>query len=306
MKLNILPQTQRLPTNATPNLYTITPSIAEELLKHNYESNRLRRDGIVRAYANDMKNGNWKAGTPDMIVIGNDGKLYNGQHRMAAVILSNTEQQFWVLENADPSLFATIDSGYKRNTVDYLSNLPHPRLMDTLSSILYALKYGTGSIGNCLSRRVARNTSVTRSNTIETANGYSDILENYIEMSYDIYTRTEKRFLNHIAIALMLMDQLNPHAKFNNFVAELKTLSPSSDIVTIMRNLMLRNADRIDRSDQKTYNIGIMITAYELYCNNKGCLCERSLLQEFKKYQHTLNDYNEKLMNYRRLTSIDN
>lgn len=306
MKLNILSQTQRLPTNATPNLYTITPSIAEELLKHNYENNRLRRDGVVRAYANDMKNKNWKSGIPDMIVIGNDGKVYNGQHRLAAVILSDTEQQFWVLEDADPALFAAVDSGYKRNTVDYLSNLPHPRLMDTLSGILYAMKYGTGSIGNCLSRRVARNTSVTRSDIIATAYEHTDVLESYIEMAYSIYTRTEKRFLNHIAIALMLMDQLNPNPKFKDFVAELKTLSPGSDIVTIMRNLMLRNADRIDRSDQKTYNVGMLLIAYELYCYNKGCLCERTLIQEFRKYQHTLNDYNEKLMNYRRLANIGN
>lgn len=306
MRLSILLKTKPV-TNAqgVVHLYTVTPDMARELLEHNYEGQRMKRPGVIQGYANDMANGDWAQGNSDMIVIGRDGKLYNGQQRLSAVIQSGIPQQFWVLEEADPALYGTMDNGYRRNTTDYLSDLPNAREMNTLSGIFYAMKHGTGTICNCLYRRMSRNVSVTRSNVVETARRYTETLENYIAMAYGIYTRTERKFLNHIAIALMIMDQLNPDRKFDAFVAELKTLSPSSDIVTILRQLMLYNARRIDRSDQRTYNVGLMLTAYQLYCNENTHLGEKQINDEFKMYQHTLNLYNDLLQNQRKIARAE-
>jgi hypothetical protein len=65
----------------------ITPKKARELLAFN-DNNRTLRTNRVKTYASDMIAGNWKNnGVP--IIIGDDGQLRDGQHRLKACVQSN-------------------------------------------------------------------------------------------------------------------------------------------------------------------------------------------------------------------------
>ena len=64
----------------------ITPEKAEGLLEMN-NGNRAVKKRVVEKYAKDMASGNWKEnGVP--IVIGSDGTVKDGQHRLLAIIMS--------------------------------------------------------------------------------------------------------------------------------------------------------------------------------------------------------------------------
>lgn len=65
----------------------LTPQIAAELLTLNKE-NRNIRSHMLKQYVSDMKSGNWKSNGAS-IVIGNDGILKDGQHRLLACIQAN-------------------------------------------------------------------------------------------------------------------------------------------------------------------------------------------------------------------------
>lgn len=80
----------------------IGPKEAEELLAHNYDKNRNVRKMWVKALANMMKQGQFIAQNGDVIRVGHDGTLYDGQHRLMAVIESGTTQYFDFAESADP------------------------------------------------------------------------------------------------------------------------------------------------------------------------------------------------------------
>lgn len=71
----------------TVEVVDVTPEMAKELLELNTD-NRNMRSGRVKMYAEDMISGNWNSNGVT-IVIGNDGKLKDGQHRLEAIVKSN-------------------------------------------------------------------------------------------------------------------------------------------------------------------------------------------------------------------------
>ena len=56
----------------------------------------------------------------DVILITSDGKLINGQHRLMAIIKSNTAQKFLVMHNAKEESFKFLDTGKPRSLNDYV------------------------------------------------------------------------------------------------------------------------------------------------------------------------------------------
>lgn len=64
----------------------ITPGFAKQLLELN-PTNRPLSDHTVQRYARDMRGGRWQPNGQGIILTA-DGKLLDGQHRLAAIISS--------------------------------------------------------------------------------------------------------------------------------------------------------------------------------------------------------------------------
>lgn len=105
-------------TEPTAHFETVTPVTARELLDAN-ESNRALRPQKVAEYAADIKSGNWHT-TGASIVIGADGRLLDGQHRLAAIVQTGKPLVMLVVRNAEPESQVAMDSGLKRNLTDHL------------------------------------------------------------------------------------------------------------------------------------------------------------------------------------------
>lgn len=95
---------------------TVTPAIANELLQSN-KRNRPIRPRRVSAIASDMIAGKWSE-TPQPIAFNKDGKLIDGQHRIAAVIKANIPIDMWACYGVDDNV--VIDRGSPRSTGDSL------------------------------------------------------------------------------------------------------------------------------------------------------------------------------------------
>ena len=127
---------------------TIGPKEAEALLAANTRNRNILR-GVVTQYAEDMAAGRWML-NGDTLVIGTDGTLLNGQHRLHAVIKSNTKQQFIVVRGVAPESFVTIDQGAKRSAGQILGLLGHPsahRLAAICRNIEIAAVHGGKEVG---------------------------------------------------------------------------------------------------------------------------------------------------------------
>lgn len=94
----------------------ITPLKANELLDKN-TNNRNLRQSRVNVYASEMKNGNWKSnGVP--IIIGDDGVLKDGQHRLCACVKANATMKNAVVIYLPKEQTNCYDIGATRTAVD--------------------------------------------------------------------------------------------------------------------------------------------------------------------------------------------
>lgn len=96
----------------------ITPNVAEKFLSLN-TSNRNISEANVSFLAKEMSLGLWR-NNGETIKFSKSGKLIDGQHRLHAIIKSNTYQDMCIVRGLDDDSFTTIDTGKARSGADVL------------------------------------------------------------------------------------------------------------------------------------------------------------------------------------------
>lgn len=96
----------------------INKEIAQQLLANNFNNRKLNRDHVSELTA-FMKDGNFKT-SGDPIRIAKNGRLLDGQHRLQAIINSDTTQNLLVVSDLDEEVFDVIDTGKSRGAHDFL------------------------------------------------------------------------------------------------------------------------------------------------------------------------------------------
>ena len=112
---------------------TVTPEIAADWLAKNIK-NRTMDDRHVRWLAEQMKAGRWQL-NGETIVLGAYGELLDGQHRLAAVVMSNTSIVSLVAYNAERDSFKTMNTG-KRRSVSASLGILGERDIHALASVI--------------------------------------------------------------------------------------------------------------------------------------------------------------------------
>ena len=123
-------QSDALPANDLENLIkiggsisitieTITPEMAAEYLRSRKAANRPISSTSVDAIVRALKRGQWKL-TTECIKFCPEGHLFDGQHRMMAVVRSGIPMVTYVARNVPEDCIYVIDSGKKRSAGDVL------------------------------------------------------------------------------------------------------------------------------------------------------------------------------------------
>jgi hypothetical protein len=100
---------------------TIGPKEAMEMLKKN-PINRDLDDRKIDSYVYRMRNGLWDDRTPATpISIGKDGSIYNGQHELWAIVITETTHRLKVCRDCPPEVMQWIDCGKSRSLLDRLN-----------------------------------------------------------------------------------------------------------------------------------------------------------------------------------------
>lgn len=97
----------------------INPAYAKQLLEQNCKNRKLSQKTVDR-YASDMKEGRWESNGQGIILTA-EGKLLDGQHRMAAVVQAQCNVGMLVVRGVPEAAFHTMDSGRARTLSDVLS-----------------------------------------------------------------------------------------------------------------------------------------------------------------------------------------
>jgi hypothetical protein len=113
---SIIRQVSMFPNGWSVSIVLITTDKAQEMLQKNSINRRLR-PGTVKKYSLIMESGNWLL-TPEAICFDADGVLLNGQHRLHAIVSSNTAQECVIWRNVPSEVFSVIDRGQTRSFSD--------------------------------------------------------------------------------------------------------------------------------------------------------------------------------------------
>src|SRR4051812_23704453 len=97
----------------------VSPKVAAELLAQPHVRQRPLRQGLVRRYAAVMRRGDWHL-THQGIALDETGKLLDGQHRLAAVVMSGMTVRMMVTYGLDADRFDVMDTGAKRTSGDII------------------------------------------------------------------------------------------------------------------------------------------------------------------------------------------
>jgi len=95
----------------------VTPDIANRYLLANSKNRNVKKSTVIR-YAKDMKEGRWKEDTGECIKISKTGALLDGQHRLLAIIMSETTVILDFIFELEDSVFDVIDTGSSRTASD--------------------------------------------------------------------------------------------------------------------------------------------------------------------------------------------
>ena len=125
----------------------VTPAMAENWLAHANTNNRRISDAHVRRLARDMTNGDWVL-THEGVAFDPSGVLLDGQHRLRAIVYSQTPIELNVWRNVTREALMAIDSGRTRSVGDILHlSGNHGRTGNREMSILRSMLGGlTGAV----------------------------------------------------------------------------------------------------------------------------------------------------------------
>lgn len=139
---------EAVPADLSIRVEVIDPEIALAILEKSEATgfaNRTIRKTRVARYAHDMTAGKWGF-TGEPIIIGRGGELFNGNHRMYAVIDSACAMPMIVVRGVDRSAYDSIDSGFSRIAADVLGAAGYENRNALASAARWLWRYENGGI----------------------------------------------------------------------------------------------------------------------------------------------------------------
>jgi hypothetical protein len=190
-------------TNLKTAIAEMTPAMAKKILDRN-ERNRALRPDYVRQLAGAMERGEWVVnGEP--VQIADDGTLLNGQHRLSAVVESETSVPMLVVRGLPAETRTTMDVGTRRTLSDVLA-LHGETDTTNLGAVLGLLyRYRTGARLDYSSRTAP--TIVQALELLEKEKGLREALHE----ARHVFRETRMR-LSVAALLLYLFEEADPKA----------------------------------------------------------------------------------------------
>ena len=186
-------------------IINLTPQVAGELLKKN-KHNRKPSDRQISFYVNQMRSGLWKE-NGEAIIVGNDDKIKDGQHRLLAVIKANYSYRVPLITDVDSSAMDTIDTGKNRSLQDIISlnGYAYPNQKAKIAKLILASSHkskssGVGKQGVMFS---SDKTSVSNSAGLDYVIENNDFLNKILKMAHQISSKSPNTVISVADLAFI-------------------------------------------------------------------------------------------------------
>lgn len=253
----------------------ITPDMARAFLDNNYDGNRHINKRTVSTIANDMNNGLFVSDNGQTITITSDGRLVDGQHRMAALTESGKALDFLVCviePERISSVFSTIDVGKPRSLSQFVGGKDCAGT-SALARVDYAFRMGTATLAMSLDGHI--NGTSVRASTPVLAKWHDDnreMLEQAYKQGKRVSLNTRCGNPTAIGSAIILLNYLGLDQRVDEFVNDLCSLTPTRQVSgAFIRKAAKVRAESLTRGSALRRELALcFLTAYDGWCDGGG------------------------------------
>ncbi|AUD07000.1 ParB N-terminal domain-containing protein [Spirosoma pollinicola] len=244
----------------------ITPQIAKTLLEYNTHNRPLNLPH-VKFLSKQMKQGQWQmAGDP--IKVSTTGRLLDGQHRLHAIVDSNTTQRAIILYNVPDESFSVMDTGRVRQAADVLSIAGFSDTKTTAATARMLINYERSSIAATMKSQGRKEGSVVTHQDILEYMGSHDLTPYLSKAStwhktLSIYSKAEYAFF------YCILSRVSPDQSvlFLNAVSSGAKLEIDSPMYILRKKLTEYKMNKLSLSPSERF--ALTIKAWNLYRANK-------------------------------------
>lgn len=248
----------------------INAEIAVEMLKSNYD-NRAEAKAHVKFLKDQMVEGKWKF-TADPIKISKTGRILDGQHRLMAIIESNTEHDFLICYDLDDEIFDVLDTGKNRSAANILSikGFENYVSLAALSKMIIRYNRGaytgllTGSGGKDFSNRSVTNQDILKfaeTNNLQPYIRHGGVLNDKCK----ILTATSYAFFYYL---FSNIDEESANIFFEKLVSGVNLNEKSS--ILYLRNKLFEDLGANNKMNARS-KMGYVIKCWNLYRRQEEC-----------------------------------
>lgn len=236
----------------------IGPQEAAALLQDAFEGQRKRRDVHIQRLAEDMRLGRFRL-SPDAVLIC-QGKLANGQHRLAAVVESGLTQPFVVMETNDSELYKVLDSGIGRTVGDAIGTREYVTATSAIARLvcLYDKKLLTAYGGS-----VAK---LGRLDLIEFAQTNAEKINGMIHFVQPLFEKSPIITPSIMCAALMLGERRYNGGKPQDFAASVYSGMEPDTAAWVLREKMIKNSQSRMHKLNRIYVFALTVKSLKNYC----------------------------------------
>lgn len=252
----------------------IGPKEATQLLENVFEGQRNRRDSHVQRLAEDMRLERFRL-SPDAILVC-QGKLANGQHRLAAVVESGLAQPFVVMETNDTELYKVLDSGVGRTVGDALNVKEYVTATAAIARLVcaYDKKLLTAYGGSTA--------KLGRLDILEYGQANAEKINEAIHFVQPLFEKSPIIVPSIMCSALILGERRYNGGGPRDFVMAVYSGLEPDTAAWVLREKMIKNAQSKLRKLNRIYTFALTVKSLKNYCEgNKVSLVRLSKGEPF-------------------------
>lgn len=285
--------------NAKREPITLTPTMAEALLKTNYEKQRILNNAYAASLARDIESGRWIDGmVNDSIVVSDTGKLIDGQHRCKAVIMANKPIETYLCTSVPEEHFNLMDCNKPRNTAQFV-RMKDATVVLAIARYANAIENGMTITGAANGRvayygKAGRSVYATRTEILSYLEGHEPRLAYIAELAIKIYRSVNGGSKAAYGGALWTIAYINGFRNLQEigvFAEEMSKVMPSYEAIAQGKskiNKLVTDAKVSGvRADPVKY-VGLILAIYDQYSVNGKLPRKNTANKAVEKYDRIL------------------
>ncbi len=248
---------------------TMTPDDAAAMLATNFERNRNIVSAYVEQLAMIMGEGRFDSMNGQTIVVGTDGVLYDGQHRLSAQVMSGKTLTWLVatVEDGDEK-YRTMDRGRSRRTADFIYD-PNAKDVAALAKIMVCIEWGSTPLLSALQGKMARNAAADNGIILDYYEANVDAVQNAVRLAKRMRKEAGMGATSAYGTFIMCVERFLDPSMLDAFIDDFcRTPTQSATVASARQNIAL-NRQRRGNGGIK-WTLGILLDAYKHYLAGDG------------------------------------